>query len=939
MQKKMLASSINALILALASTGAVAQTSTSQASQSPTDDAQNIETVVVTGSRIARSQIEGPAPISVITAEEIKAAGFTSVPDVLKSLTQNGGETQSQQSSSGADFSPGAQQVDLRGLGPNHTLVLVNGRRIADFPMPYKGRSNFTDISGIPLGMIDRIEVLTGSASAVYGSDAIAGVVNFILKKHADGTTIDYRYGDTEDGGARSNRLSITSGFESGGFSAIGSIELTDQDPLWAYDRKIQDSSLDNPDPDLRIPRRTFLRSGFNGYPYIDPGQATCDSLSHLNGGTTVYGARPKYGPFDDAIDDYGFGYYCGSAESIGYGTIISERKGVNLWGSMSYQFGDGLEWFADVQAGYHEVKLFRDVTQWNFQDVDGNETGGFYNAFTGEYENWYRQFTPEEMGGLRSGMVETTQKTLGVTTGIKGTFAQNWDWEASLSHSQYKARISWEQIVAAKANEMILGPQQGYDDYGYAIFNADPANFYKPLTREQYEAISARSVYHPESRTDTLAFTVTNADLFDMKGGAAGFASVLEFGNQGYNLNPDPLAQEFYYFSWKDSGGEGTRNRWALASELRMPVLDSLNVSLAGRYDQYRYSDKDPGKFTYSAGLEWRPVDSLLVRGSYGTAFRAADLHYVYAQIGNDETSGTDFYRCRTEEGGIDDCRFDSEGLIRTREGNRDLDPETSTAWTAGMVWSPLAGLDFTLDYWNIQMRDQVQDMSVQAILSDEADCRIGTTITGAAVDQNSPTCVDAISRVTRLSNDDLYGIYVNPINIAREDTDGVDASAHYRWQTSIGTWTASANYTWVNDHTIQQFPGDPVIDEFVLNAGYDVPRNKANVGLAWEKSRWSASLFGNYIGSLPSSDNYDGVWSGDSTGPAWVDSTWWYNATVGYRATDRFSVTLTIDNLLDDNPPVDPTYTAYPYYDVSWFDSLGRSYYLQMTYKFGGG
>ncbi|HQW77704.1 MAG TPA: TonB-dependent receptor plug domain-containing protein, partial [Dokdonella sp.] len=153
--------------LALASGSVFAQSTTESA-----DSGTTLDVVTVTGSRIPRAQVEGPAPITVVTAEEIKAGGFGSIPDVLRSITQNGGETQSQQSSSGADFSPGAQQVDLRGLGPNHTLVLVNGRRIADFPMPFKGRSNFTDISSIPIGMIDRIEILTGSASAVYGSDA-----------------------------------------------------------------------------------------------------------------------------------------------------------------------------------------------------------------------------------------------------------------------------------------------------------------------------------------------------------------------------------------------------------------------------------------------------------------------------------------------------------------------------------------------------------------------------------------------------------------------------------------------------------------------------------------------------------------------------------------------------------------------------------------------
>src|SRR5436190_12076281 len=154
--------------------------------EQPADEAK-VEEIVVIGSRIPRVRAEGPAPIASITSEQIAANGLTNIPDVLKALTQNNGATQSQQSFNGADFTPGAEQVDLRALGTNHTLVLVNGRRIADFPLPFNGLSNFTDISNIPLGMIDRVEVLSGSASAIYGSDAIAGVVNFVLKNDVQG--------------------------------------------------------------------------------------------------------------------------------------------------------------------------------------------------------------------------------------------------------------------------------------------------------------------------------------------------------------------------------------------------------------------------------------------------------------------------------------------------------------------------------------------------------------------------------------------------------------------------------------------------------------------------------------------------------------------------------------------------------------------------------
>ncbi|MET0808950.1 MAG: TonB-dependent receptor, partial [Pseudoxanthomonas sp.] len=203
----------------------MAAQSPAAAAPAPAPEVKELETIQVTGSRIPRAQIEGPAPVTVITAEQIQSAGLTSVPDVLRSLSQNSGSVQGQQNTTSAQSTPGAQAVDLRGLGPNHTLVLVNGRRIADFPLPLNGRSNFTDIGNIPLGMIDRIEVLTGSASAVYGSDAMAGVINFILKKSTDGTIIDYRYGDTSRGGGESHNLTLTAGFERDNFSGIVGVE------------------------------------------------------------------------------------------------------------------------------------------------------------------------------------------------------------------------------------------------------------------------------------------------------------------------------------------------------------------------------------------------------------------------------------------------------------------------------------------------------------------------------------------------------------------------------------------------------------------------------------------------------------------------------------------------------------------------------------------
>ncbi|MBT2745798.1 MULTISPECIES: TonB-dependent receptor [unclassified Lysobacter] len=891
-----------------------------------------LESIQVTGSRIPRAQIEGPAPVTVMTAQEIKANGFTTVPDVLRAMTQNGGETQSQQSASGADFSPGAQQVDLRGLGPNHTLVLVNGRRIADFPMPFKGRSNFTDISNIPLGMVDRIEILTGSASAIYGSDAISGVVNFILKKQADGTTVDMRMGDTTRGGGESFNLSVSSGYSNDRFSAIYGFELQSQNPLWAYERARQDSTRDAPSDSARAARRAFLRTNWDDE-YLDPG-AACDGLARLNGGTTHRASRPGWGA--DGED----GFYCGSEEAIGYGTMISEREGVNAYASLSYRFDNDTEWFADLQLGYHKLSMFRDVGNWSYQAPDGNEQGYFFNQATDQVEYWQRQFSPEEMGGLSAGTIRNRQKTFSLTTGFKGRWGEHWDWETALSHSQYQSTISWPQIVASKANDLFLGPQLGTDDDGFPIFNADPERLYRPLTRAEYDSIAARTTYQPKSRTDALSLTFTNTELFTLPAGAAGFAGTLEVGSQSYNLRPDPLATQYYYYSWRDADGHGSRDRWAAAGELRLPLLDSLNFSVAGRYDQYRYSGHSIDKFTYSAGLEWRPVESLLLRGSYGTAFRAPDLHYLYAGEGNSESSGVDYYRCRSEEPGtqFSDCSFSDENVVVTRRGNRKLDPETSTAWTAGLVWSPLANLDFSLDYFNIDLRDQVQDLRIDGILQDEASCRLGQRPDGSAVDANSPTCIDALARVGRSDDGSLYSAFVNPINIARERTNGVDFNARYRLETAIGTFRFNGNYSWVREHESQQYAGDRVEDQFAVNSGFDIPRSKASASVSWDKNRWTATLHGERLGKLPNYDSYQESYDPADGGSPWIGATYRYNLSLQYRFTDHAQLALSVTNLFDKLPPKDASYSSYPYYDVSWFDTVGRQVFVQYTHKFGG-
>jgi outer membrane receptor protein involved in Fe transport len=564
--------------------------------------------------------------------------------------------------------------------------------------------------------------------------------------------------------------------------------------------------------------------------------------------------------------------------------------------------------------------------------DEAGNEDGTFFNDQVGDLDNWYRHFTPEEMGGLERGMIHNDQTTITITPGIRGSLSDNWRYEAYLNHSQYKVKVSWPKIVSSLANELFLGPQTGEVD-GYASFDADPARLYTPLTRAEYDSIAARTVYHPEARNDYGSFTLTNAELFTLPAGAVGFAANVEAGNQAYELNPDPLALEYYYFSWKDQDGHGSRNHWSGSYEFRVPVAEMLQLSTAGRYDSYHFAGHDVGKFTYNFGAEFRPLETLLVRGYYGTGFRAPDLHYVFAGSGQVESGGNDYYLCRTlqPDDDLGDCDYSDIDVIGIRSGNRDLEPETSKSWGAGVVWQPSENFMVSVDYFDVKLDDQVQNLRVDNVLEDEADCRLGETPNGTPVDIDSPTCVDAIARVTRYPEGSLFegevqSVRVNPINIANESTDGIDIGLRYRLPIGAASLTFDASYTRVFNHESQQYVGDPVEDQFDPDTGFVIPRSKGRASVTLDSGPWSATLHAQRLDKLAN-------WDEDGFIPASV----LLNASVQYEFSEEASVRLTVDNLADKMPVKDRTYRSYPYYDVSWFDSVGRTMYLTVNYKFG--
>jgi outer membrane receptor protein involved in Fe transport len=236
------------------------------------------------------------------------------------------------------------------------------------------------------------------------------------------------------------------------------------------------------------------------------------------------------------------------------------------------------------------------------------------------------------------------------------------------------------------------------------------------------------------------------------------------------------------------------------------------------------------------------------------------------------------------------------------------------------------------SIDYFDVKLDQQVQNLRVDNVLEVEADCRLGETQNGSPMDVTSPTCVDAISRVTRypvgnISEGEVASVRVNPINIANESTDGVDFGVRYKQPIGESTLTFNASYTKVFNHESQQYVGDPIVDEFNPDSGFVIPRSKASASVTLDAGPWSATLHAQRLDKLANWDE-DGF----------ISASILMNASVDYEFTEALSARLTVDNIADKKPVKDPTYSSYPYYDVSWFDSQGRTVYFTVDYKFGG-
>ncbi len=949
-QKRLVSSILMGLAVAVPLSALHAQDNGDQSqqaqSQTSKKKSQKLETITVTGSLIPQAQIETASPVVTISTQQLEKSGFGTVYDALRAQPITTGAVQDNQFNVG--FTPGAQTISLLGLDPGFTLFLIDGHPMSDYPLLYNGSSNFVDLTNIPVGMVDHIDILPGNQSSIYGSSAIAGVVNIILKDHIDGYELSVRAGGYSGGGGKNQRLEFLGGSQIGNLTAMYGLQLNNQQPIWGYQRDLTSSTEFNPNPNLRYGSRVFLwgRYNFNtgGLDYLDPGAATCAPLSNLYGGTVKYMHRS------------GSGYYCGSQSGNAYSTLLNQNRAATGYLKLKYKLNDNAELYGNILYSVSSLHYSSGPYAW-FGKLPQEY---FLNAAAGySFDLFQHIYAPEEIGGSNGYSDHFINHQYNAWAGIRGTVGSDWDYDFYYARSQTNLteKNPWPLTANSQAffEQQFLGPSLG-TYYGYEIYAPDPSKFYQAITPAQYKNIVGVINNKNLTWTQNVNFVVNNTDLFELPAGSVGVAGLIQVGNQAWQNPTDPRVINGDFYGLTGTSGGGMRNNWAGALEFRVPITSMLTGDASVRYDHYSNQNIGGGdsKATYKLGLEFRPTDTLLFRGNYATAFRAPDMSYTFGgQSGFYQSGATDYYRCAVSEPGVPltECKYyANQQLFGIHTGNAGLKSITAKSFGFGAVWSPTSNFDLKADYYNIKIKNEVNLQSTDTLLKNESDCLLGN------LDINSPTCKAAVSQVIRNPATApipyaIQSVIVLPVNVSNERVSGILASAHYdhdfgRW----GNVALQAQYNVTLKHSYQQFPQDPTID-LLRNPYYSSEfKTIANASVTWNIDKFSATLYGTRYGKTPnywaqvnidgyatpcSSVNSAGYQQCAGTVAPWMV----YNASVSYDLTDDVKISAIVNNLKDSAPPYDPTYTGGFYYNRFNYNNYGRAYWVEFDWKFGRG
>ena len=894
---------------------------------------QKLERITITGSNIRRTDTETVAPVEIITREEIEKSGKATVAEVLRSIPSNTAGSYNESFSN--SFAPGASGISLRGLGQKATLVLINGRRTSGYGFAQNLQDTFVDLNSIPSSAIERIEILKDGASAIYGSDAIAGVVNLILRRDFKGLETAAQVGFFE--GTQDYRASITGGIGdlgSGRFNVFGVLDFYQRDELLLSDTEFGKT------------RDYRGEQGGRNFQNLTTGGTWANVVAAP---TVANPSRVLLGNTRQAIAECArFGRVVNAAEAVSLGLLSAasaQNIPTNTWcltdlnSTLSALPGTtrigglvrGTFDFTNTFQGFVELGLSRVETEQTFTPPfisggTGAGTTGLLPTPQGLRPfNYNVDLAPGSGGnplGTRARLLGSlyelgtrdatiTSDSWRVLAGAKYTFG-GWDFDSAVGASENQIELVNTNRLSQAGVNAVLGVTPSPTDLQPPLSTASGYNFNNPSTNSA-AVRSAMLTNVNRQATSELQFVDTrvSTELGSLPGGAIGFAAGAEYRSEKLKDDPDPLAQTGQILGQGITATNGSRNSVAVFTELALPLTNTLEAQLALRGDNY--SDFGTA-VTPKVGLKFRPSSEVVLRANWGRGFRAPTLPEISPSV------ATFFVQVNDPVTGAANQQV--SGVFA---GNPNLDAEKSRSSTVGIVFEPTTNLNFSLDWYEIKWSGIVGADSFTSILLSDAASR------------DPVTCAGGDPRVLRdPSTCGIVTIFNNYRNFSYQKTRGFDFDLRWTNRTAVGRLTTRLNAAYVDSYEVEdiEVAGD--------NSFGSIPRLKGSLSQEWERGPFTVRVAATYIDSYEQQLLAGSFFAPQDpriqtgTYPLKVPSYTTFDLVGRYSITPKLQVSAAIVNLTNELPPYDPGADATNNYDFTQYDVRGRQYRIGVTYRF---
>jgi len=958
-----------------------------------TNQARTLDTIEVTGSRIKQTDKVTSAPVQVITRTQIDQSGATSIGQFLQDLTAGGKALNAKFNSSGnfgypADgggIGAGSSQVDLRNLESKRVLVLVDGIRWVN-ESSASGVSGSADLNTIPLAIVDRIEVLEDGASAIYGSDAIAGVVNIITRKNFDGAMVHAKYGsyghggdDTEaditigGGSDRFNGVFSASYVESKGISAgdwgqssfpvpgagIGAgSSATPQGRFTFCDPRIASTGIGT-DPD----------DGDLGFPIGPPG--FCDHAGNnwfditLNNGTTT----PNYNGGDPTGAGGTYHDWSG-ADRFNFAPLnllLTPSKRKSIFASVNYDINDSVSLHAKML--YNNRQSANQAAPEPIFVGPFAGTGGIADTIVIAANNPYNPFGIDLIPGQNLGWITKRPIELGpriftqdvdtwyINLGLDGSFGESTSWNVDYVHSENKA----EQTFLNGFNVGKLKLALGDVNLCNATPGCVPLDLFggegRPITPAMFDYIATDQHDASKQVLDLVNANITG-NLFAIGDRHAGYAVGVEHRRYEGDFNPDPLRQTGESQDSFAAPISASYHVNEIYGEMQVPWTSTFSTDFALRYSDYSTFG---GATTGKLGLRWQPIQDLVLRGTYSEGFRAPNLGELYGTTqfgatlidpcgptGSPGPAGPQYAAGCAAAGVPTSFEQANTQIITFTGGNANLSPEKSKNYSFGAVWSPSWAenlswsrkLDFEFDYFHYKVTDAIQAPDIQALLN---NCYIKAGQQNPAVDPSTlPGCSGFVRDPTAGNNLKPPTDFLD--NLGTITTSGIDFKANWMGpELSWGQLSASLQST----HNIKYEAVDKDGNHSQREVGVEVsdsaiPDWQTNVQLGWRKGDWIAAWNLRYISAVDEScgNAVATPATGCATGAGkhQLDATTYHDVQVGWNnafGASGLKLAMGVNNLFDKDPPVCVSCSLNGY-DAGTYDLPFRFWYVDVQYKF---